>query len=73
MTTLTAWGKFIHRERINQKLSLVKLSEKAFEHKNYANLIMDIEKNKKPQVAFDTIDKILIALGYELKDLFLKN
>lgn len=49
------------------------MSEKAFEHKNYANLIMDIEKNKKPQVAFDTIDKILIALGYELKDLFLKN
>jgi len=73
MTTALALGKFIHRERKKQKLSLAKLSQKAFGHTNYATIIGKIEKAEKPQIAFDTIDKLLVALGYPLKDLFLGN
>ena len=73
MNTLLAAGKFIHRERKKQKLSLAKLSKKAFGHTHYATVINKIEKAEKPQVPFDTIDKILSALGYPMKDLFLAN
>ena len=73
MTTLKALGNFIYRERKKQKLSLAKLSQKAFGHTNYATVIGKIEKAEKPQIAFDTIDKLLVALGYPLKELFLGN
>jgi len=73
MHVLTAAGKFIHRERNKQKLSLAKLSEKAFGHTHYATIIGKIEKAEKPQIPFDTVDKILSGLGYELKDLFLQS
>lgn len=73
MRTLLACGKFIHTERKKQKLSLRKLSERAFGNGNYATQIGKIEKSEVPQVTFDTIDKILSSLGYPMKDLFLNN
>jgi hypothetical protein len=73
MNTLLACGRFISRERSKQKLSLAKLSQKSFGHTHYATIIGKIEKAEKPQIAFDTIDKILCGLGYELKDLFLQS
>jgi len=73
MTTQKALGKFIFTERKKQKLSLAKLSQKAFGHPNYATVIGKIEKAEKPQITFETIDKLLIALGFNLKELFLGN
>jgi len=73
MTTILAIGKFIHKERKKQKLSLAKLSTKAFGNPYRASAIGEIEKANMPDVTFQTIDKLLIALGYSLKDLFLAN
>ena len=63
-------GKFIRRERTKQKLSLAQLSKKAFGSEFQAKGISLIERGMVPNVAFATIDKILVALGFELKDLF---
>lgn len=73
MKTLVAVGRFVHKERKKQKLSMAKLSEKAFGHTNYANLICKLENAKSESVTFDSVDKVLTALGYPLKDLFLAN
>ena len=70
MNTILAAGKFIHRERTKQNLSLAQLSKKAFGSEYQAKGISLIERGMTPKVEFNTIDKILVALGYELKDLF---
>ncbi len=70
MTTIKMLGHFIKRERTKQKLSLAQLSKKAFGSEFQAKGISLIERGMTPRVEFNTIDKILVALGYELKDLF---
>ena len=70
METIKMIGKFIKRERTKQKLSLDELSRKAFGSPHQAKGISLIERGMTPSVTFVTIDKILVALGYELKDLF---
>lgn len=59
-------GELIKAERELQKLSLEKLSELAFNHKNYATIISEIERAKKKEPSFMTIIKILKALNFEL-------
>jgi transcriptional regulator with XRE-family HTH domain len=70
METIKMIGKFIKRERTKQKLSLAQLSKKSFGSQFQAKGISLIERGLVPNVSFVTIDKILVALGYELKDLF---
>jgi len=70
MTTIKMAGNFIKRERTKQNLSLDELSRKAFGNPHNAKGISLIERGMTPNVTFVTIDKILVALGYELKDLF---
>lgn len=73
MEIMIILGEFIKNERHKQNLSLAQLSEKAFGHQYYATIIGKIEKAKRPKTTFETIDKVLSALGYELKELFLNN
>jgi transcriptional regulator with XRE-family HTH domain len=73
MKTHLACGKFIHKERTKKKLSLAKLSQKAFGSPHQAKNISLIERGMNENVQFNTVEKILSALGYELKDLFLNN
>ena len=63
-------GKFIKRERTAKKLSLAQLSQKAFGPEYQAKSISNIERGLVPNVSFANVDKILVALGFELKDLF---
>jgi len=70
MTTIKMAGNFIKRERTKQNLSLDELSRKAFGNPHNAKGISLIERGMTPEAKFKTIDKILVALGYELKDLF---
>ena len=70
METTKMAGKFIKRERTKQKLSLAQLSKKAFGSQHQAKGISLIERGMTPSVTFVTIDKILLALGFQMKDLF---
>lgn len=70
MKTLTKIGKFIKSERTKQKLSLAELSKKSFGSEYQAKGISLIERGMKPKVEFETINKILFALGYDLKEIF---
>jgi len=73
MRTILACGRFIHKERKKQKLSCAALSQKAFGGPYQAKNISLIERGLNEKVQFVTVEKILSALGYELKDLFLNN
>lgn len=73
MKTILALGKFVNKERKKQKLSLATLSNKAFGSPYQAKGISLIERGMTENVQFITVEKILSALGYELKDLFLNN
>ena len=70
MQTIKMAGNFIKRERTKKKLSLAQLSQKAFGSEFQAKSISNIERGLVPNVSFANIDKILVALGFELKDLF---
>ncbi len=63
-------GKFIYNERKKQKLSLAKLSEKAFGNPHSAKNIMNIEKAQVNDYTLVTLNKILHALNFDMKQLF---
>lgn len=63
-------GKFIFAQRKKQKLSLAKLSVKAFGSDNYASRISTIEKGLAKDCSINTIFLIMKALGYDMRDLF---
>jgi len=70
MKTLTKIGKFIKSERTKKKMSQAELSKLSFGSIHQAKSVGLIEKGLKPNVEFQTIDKILFALGYDLKEVF---
>lgn len=63
-------GKFIKRERTKQKISLDELSIKSFGSPHQKKAISSIERGLVPNVSFANIDKILVSLGCNLKELF---
>jgi transcriptional regulator with XRE-family HTH domain len=63
-------GNFIYTERKKQKLSLAKLSEKAFGNNHNATLINNIEKGVIKHYSVETLNNILKGLGFSLKELF---
>ena len=71
MRTILAVGKLILAKRTELKLSLAELSKKAFGNIHNAKNISLIERGLNEKCEFATIEKILFALGYNLKDLFL--
>ena len=70
MDVIKMLGKFIKRERAKKKLSLAQLSKLAFGSPHQAKSISSIERGLVPNVPFANIDKILVVLGYDLKELF---
>jgi transcriptional regulator with XRE-family HTH domain len=63
-------GKFIYKERKKQNLTLNELSLLAFKNEANANRIARIEKGLTKQYTVETLDKILNALGFKLRNLF---
>ena len=68
MDTLKMIGKFIERERTKQNLTLSQLSKKAFGNIHNGKSISLIERGLVNSVQFNTINIILIALNYDIKD-----
>lgn len=71
MRTLLAIGKLVKAKRTELKIPLSKLSKKAFGNVHNAKAISLIERGLSEKCEFATIEKILLALDYDLKDLFL--
>jgi transcriptional regulator with XRE-family HTH domain len=63
-------GLFIHHHRKEQNLTLVGLSELAFGHPNYHTVISKIERGKMGNFSVETLDKITVALGFDLRSVF---
>ena len=71
MRTNLALGNLVKAKRTELGLSLAELSKKAFGNTHDAKAISLIERGETENNTFPKIDKLLFALGYDLKSLFL--
>lgn len=71
MRTNLALGNLIKAKRTELGLSLAELSKLAFGNVHDAKAISLIERGVTENNKFVTVEKILFALGYDLKSLFL--
>ena len=67
--TLEFIGVNIKRTRQEKNMSLKEFSQLAFGNTHNATRISLIERNKKKNVEFDTIDKLLIACDVNLVEI----
>ncbi|BBD52801.1 helix-turn-helix domain-containing protein [Planktothrix agardhii] len=63
---LVKFGNKVRQERLKQNLSQEELAEKANVHRTYIGMIERYEKN----ITLINIEKIAIALGVTISDLF---
>ncbi len=65
-SVLEKFGRRVREERLKRNLSQEELAEKAGVHRTYIGMIERAEKN----ITLTNVEKIAIALGVEISDLF---